>query len=96
MRVAVFSRALVPSHFFRGKVLAWQCSVCRKLFCRTVEEVDHDDGNNLPVYIESEFRLHDCELALVVRQEQHDSQRTPRVLVEFQDRTGFDRQRGER
>ncbi len=92
MPVAIFSRTLVPSHFFGGKVLAWQCSVCRKLFCRTVVEVEHDGRNNPPIHIESEFHRHNCELVLVARQEQREAQRPARVSVEFGDTT----RRGER
>ena len=96
MRIAVYSRALVPSHFYRRKVLAWQCSVCRKLFCRTVEQAEREPGEGVPVYVESAFRVHNCELVLVTRQERCDAQRPIRGLAEFWDATGFDRSRGER
>jgi hypothetical protein len=72
VHIAVFSRALVPSHFFQRKVLAWRCSVCRKLFCRSLDEVACVGGDNPPIYIEREFRMHNCELVLVSRQEWRD------------------------
>ncbi len=96
MSVFVYSRSLVPSHFFRRKVLAWRCSVCWKIFCRTLDEVERESGNSPPIYIESEFRLHNCELVLVARQEQRAAQSPVRVLIEFWDATRSDRQRGER
>ncbi len=90
--IAVFSRALVPSHFFQDKVLGWQCSLCRKLFCRTLDEVERTRTDETPLSIECEFRLHNCELVLINRQERY-ARRPVRAFIEFSDIT---RMNGER
>ncbi len=95
MGIAV-NRALVPSHFFQRKVLAWQCSVCRKLFCRTAEDTECAGGNDPPIYIESDFRIHNCAVVLLERQERRDAERPVRDLIDFLDSTRNDRQGGER
>jgi hypothetical protein len=67
---AVHTRALMPSHLYQRSVLAWQCSVCRKIFCRTLDEAGRECCTiNPPRYIEREFRLHNCVLVLVSRYE---------------------------
>ena len=81
MRVPVYSRELVLSHFFQTKALAWQCSLCRRLFCRTLEETERDGGTNPPIYIEREFRIHTCQLDPVELQEQCEGQRIARSRI---------------
>ncbi len=76
------------------KVLAWQCSVCRKLFCRTLDEVERARTDETPLYIGSEFHMHSCELVLVGRQERRDVARTARVSADVWEI--FGRRGGER
>jgi hypothetical protein len=83
VQFAVRTRALVPSHFYRTKVLAWQCSLCCKLFSRPLEELERDGETNIPIYIKREFRMHNCDVALVSRQERRDAERNVRVTDDF-------------
>jgi hypothetical protein len=75
---AAYSRALIASHLYGGKILAWQCSVCGKIFSRTVDEIERECDVNWPAYIEREFRMHSCELVLVERQEK---QKAPKIAL---------------
>lgn len=60
----VYTRALIPTYFYRRSVLAWQCSVCRRMFSLTVDEAERETGAEPPPHIRREFRLHNCALAL--------------------------------
>jgi CheY-like chemotaxis protein len=74
VRFAVHTRTLMPSHLYQTSVLAWQCSVCQKIFCRTLDEAERECCRiNPPGYIEREFRFHNCVLVLVARQEKYDA-----------------------
>jgi len=73
--LSVYSRALIASHLYEGKILGWQCTVCGKIFCRTVDEIERDSDVNRPEYVEREFRMHSCELVLVERQEKQEAAR---------------------
>ena len=69
MGLAVLPRSLIARFLYRGKILAWQCSACKKLFCRTVDEIERDRRNSLPEHIECEFQKHSCLLVLVADSE---------------------------
>ena len=90
MQFDVYSRALIPSHFYRMKVLAWQCSVCCKIFCRSLDEVERARTDETPLYIEREFRMHSCELVLVNCQKRRDARRPVRVSIDLWDATRHD------
>jgi hypothetical protein len=61
----VHTRSLIASHLFQGKILAWQCTLCGKLFCRTVDELKRDRGDTRPEYVEGEFQIHSCVHTLI-------------------------------
>ncbi len=65
--VTVQSRALVPSYLFRAKVLAWECSLCRKLFAVRVDEAERPSATTPPAHIQYDFRTHNCVCALFER-----------------------------
>lgn len=67
VRTEIYNRALLPSYLFRQSVLAWECSICRKIFSVTAEEAERVPGNAPPAHIDREFRLHSCELMLVAK-----------------------------
>jgi hypothetical protein len=69
MRSATYSRALLPSHLYLSRVLAWQCSVCQKIFTLTVEEAERHYGVAPPGHIDRAFAMHKCEVVLVARYE---------------------------
>jgi hypothetical protein len=72
--IVIHTRTLMPSHLYQRAVLAWQCSVCRKIFCRSLDEVERECCTIAPPgYIEREFRLHNCVLVRVARQEKYDA-----------------------
>ena len=75
MGFAVYDRALIASHLYRGKILGWQCTLCGKMFCRTLDETERSCGIDRPRHIESEFRMHRCGLVLVERQETHGARK---------------------
>ena len=62
-------RALIASYFLQRSVLAWQCSVCRMMFCVPVEQAERNPSTNPPPYVEREFRIHSCQVVLVSQQE---------------------------
>lgn len=67
MRYEYYSPALLPSYLFQGRVLAWECSACRKVFSLTVDEAGRIGVTTPPAHIEREFRMHDCEIVFVLR-----------------------------
>ncbi len=75
MRISVYSRGLVPSHLYRSRVMAWQCSVCRKMFSLRLDEAERQDGLRPPEHIEREFHMHSCQLVLVSEYEKSDAHR---------------------
>jgi hypothetical protein len=80
MSFAAYTRILIASHFYGEKILAWQCSVCGTIFCRTLDETACDreitcQGYNRPEHIEREFRVHNCEFALARRQQDYLARR---------------------
>ncbi len=58
------TRALVPRFLFGKGVLAWQCSLCCKMFTLTLEEAERLPSVEPPQYIADAFHLHDCQLVL--------------------------------
>lgn len=69
MSFFIETRALIPSHLFRSSVLAWQCSLCQKMFCISPEEAEKREAITPPAYVEQAFRVHNCVLVLVERGE---------------------------
>lgn len=80
---AVYSRALVPSYLFQRSVLAWECSVCRKMFCLTLDEAERVCATSPPEHIGGEFRLHCCEIVLLAAQQKHDQASMRPLSVEL-------------
>ncbi len=58
------NRALLPRYLLGPRVLAWQCSICRKMFSLRVEEVDSLASAIPPAHIRAAFEAHDCVLEL--------------------------------
>ncbi len=52
------SRALLPRFLLERRVLAWQCSICGKMFALRVEEAAV--SGMVPEHIHSAFEAHDC------------------------------------
>ncbi len=70
MRSSTYLRTLLPCFIYRGRVLAWQCSLCCKMFSLTIEEAEREDSFRPPGHIQHMFRLHNCQLALSVLSEE--------------------------
>jgi len=68
-RVLKFRQArwLVTAYCFNHHPLAWECSVCAKLFAISIDEAERATELLPPSYIESEFNAHSCELELEKR-----------------------------
>jgi hypothetical protein len=70
LKVSSLSRALldrrwlVPRYRLNDSLIAWECSVCAKLFTLSVEEAEQADSLQPPPCIHREFRVHNCELHL--------------------------------
>ena len=47
-----------------GRIIAWECSRCRKLFSVTLEEALAHTGVLPPAIIVTEFDNHDCAVCL--------------------------------
>ncbi len=58
------ARALVPRFLLWNGVLAWQCSLCGKLFTLTLDEAEQLHPVEPPAHVRYAFRLHDCQLVL--------------------------------
>ncbi len=58
------NRALLPRYLLGPRVLAWQCSICRKMFTLSVDEVERLSNRAVPHYIETAFDAHDCVIEL--------------------------------
>ncbi len=42
--------------------MAWECSICRKMFILSVEEAERHKSLSPPHHLLCEFRMHDCAL----------------------------------
>ncbi len=60
------NRALLPRFLLGPRVLAWQCSVCRKMFALSVEELERLAAGSVPAYIQGAFEAHDCVIELEI------------------------------
>lgn len=58
-------RVLLPAYLLKGVPLAWECTECRKLFSRTVEEVLSHPAPEPPDSVRREFEHHRCALHLL-------------------------------
>ena len=47
-----------------GRIIAWECTRCRKLFSMTVEEALANTSALPPAIIVAEFNNHDCAVCL--------------------------------
>jgi hypothetical protein len=63
-RALLDRRWLVPRYRLYNSLIAWECSVCAKLFSLSVEEAEQADSLQPPPCIHREFRVHNCELHL--------------------------------
>ncbi len=72
------NRALLPRYLLGPRVLAWQCSVCRKMFTLSVEELEKLPSGTVPSYIQAAFEAHDCviELEIVMERAQQSFHNT--------------------
>lgn len=59
-------RALLPRFRYGTSVLAWQCSVCRKLFSVSLREAEQLQPSEVPSHVKHAFEQHSCELGLAV------------------------------
>jgi hypothetical protein len=57
-------RRLMPAYRLHETPMAWKCAVCGKLFSITAQEAVQSPARLPPLYLEREFRLHNCELQL--------------------------------
>ncbi len=63
-RAAVERRWLMPAYRFQSSLMAWECSVCGKLFYISIEEAEVFSTQLPPPHIEQDFQVHSCELHL--------------------------------
>jgi len=73
MEFRIYTQSLIPRYLFRKRVLAWQCSVCRKIFSILLDEAEHRSELTAPEYVFREFRQHNCAVILVERQERREA-----------------------
>ena len=59
-------RLLLPRFRYGTSVLAWQCSVCRKLFSVSLREAEQLHSAEAPSHLKHAFEQHSCELGLAV------------------------------
>lgn len=52
---------------FLGRVIAWECERCRKMFSITPEEALANPGSGAPETVLAEFHQHDCGVVAVAR-----------------------------
>ena len=52
---------------FLGRVIAWECDRCLKMFSILPEEALANRGVDAPQKVVSEFRQHDCGVVAVAR-----------------------------
>lgn len=64
LRTLCCSRALIPRFLLGNTVLAWQCSICGKMFSLSVEEAQRLSGVRAPQHLRSAFACHNCELEM--------------------------------
>ncbi len=83
MQFSIYGRILMPSYIFRSSVLAWECSVCRKLFSISADEAEREQVIGPPAHIEQDFRLHSCELVLAGTKHKHDPASVNPLSVEL-------------
>ncbi|MGI9102469.1 MAG: hypothetical protein ACR2IF_08495 [Terriglobales bacterium] len=53
-------RALLPRFLLERSVLAWQCSICGKMFALSLDEAQGSQSASVPEHIHSAFDAHDC------------------------------------
>jgi hypothetical protein len=63
--VTPIKRVLLPAYLLKGVPMAWECTECRKLFSRNVEEVLSHPAQEPPDSIRREFEHHRCALHLL-------------------------------
>ncbi len=83
MQFGIYTRSLIPSYLYRRSVLVWECSVCRKMFCLTLDEAERMSATSPPDHIEGEFRLHCCEVVLLASQQKHEQPSMSPLSVEL-------------
>jgi len=54
---------------FQGRAIAWECSICGKLFSLSYDELQSTYYSDLPAYLASDFEAHSCWSALYKRAE---------------------------
>ncbi len=69
MTYSIQDRTLLPAYIFRSSVMAWQCSLCGKMFSVSAEEAERRDEFAALVDVERAFRVHHCPDFLVTRHE---------------------------
>ncbi len=67
MRLLCAEPVLVPSFLFDHGAMAWECSICRKMFVLSVEEAERHKSLSPPHHLLCEFRMHDCALTFYSR-----------------------------
>ncbi len=73
MELGIYHRSLVASYLYKGKVLAWQCTLCGKIFSRSVTETERDCNGTRPEHIRCEFQNHSCEAELLQLVKKHEA-----------------------
>jgi hypothetical protein len=58
---------LRASYLFMGRVIAWHCPRCLKLFSLTAEEALANLGLDPPPAVVTQFHQHDCAVCLYAR-----------------------------
>ncbi len=69
MTYAIQDRTLLPAYIFRSSVMAWQCSLCGKMFSISAEEAEGREEFTALLDVERAFRVHRCPDFLVTRHE---------------------------
>ena len=69
MRLLITERELLPRFTFQGRVIAWQCSICAKMFSLSFDEFQSLYYAELPSYIATDFQAHSCRMAVYVAEE---------------------------
>ena len=64
MGIEANKRSLMPRFTFQGRTMAWECSLCGKLFSLSFEERQSLYYSDLPSYIRSDFEAHSCVISV--------------------------------
>ena len=64
MRLLLTERELLPRFTFQGRVIAWQCSICAKMFSLSFDELQSLYYAERPSYIAADFQAHNCRIAV--------------------------------